>query len=138
MPSGNVYPSGHLVPSLFWRLACATIVEISFSNLPCFFLLFISNILRYFLDFALYQRIVWKVSHSVKTVTKLNLFFLYRVIIGPIVGVLVIVLVVVLIICRRRRRKFITIYSMVIRYLKSSYLTCSSVEVEILWCLQNP
>ena len=32
MPAGNAYHSGHLVPSPFWGLACALIVETSFPD----------------------------------------------------------------------------------------------------------
>ena len=33
MPAGNAYPSGHLVPSHFWDLLCAPVVETRFFEL---------------------------------------------------------------------------------------------------------
>ena len=48
---GNAYPSGHLVPSPFLRLACTQIVEKRF--LEHVTRLFTLNTLRYLLDFAL-------------------------------------------------------------------------------------
>ena len=45
MPAGNAYPLGHLVPSHFWELAYAPMVETSFTELAIFFLDFLPWIL---------------------------------------------------------------------------------------------
>ena len=56
MPTGNAYPSGRLVPSLFLGLAYAPIVETRFPELAMSLLgLFTLNTPRYFLDCARWQ-----------------------------------------------------------------------------------
>ena len=37
MPAGNTYPSGHLVPSLFWDFLMLALSRQVFPNLPCLF-----------------------------------------------------------------------------------------------------
>ena len=37
MPAGNAYPSGHLVPSLFWDLLMLQLLRPNSSNLPCLY-----------------------------------------------------------------------------------------------------
>ena len=55
MPAGNAYPSGHLLPSPFFGLACAPIVwdQIPLTCHVCT-RLFILNTPMYFLDFAFF------------------------------------------------------------------------------------
>ena len=53
MPAGNAYPSGHLIPSPNFGLACATIAETRYFELAMSLIDFSPRINPwYFLDFA--------------------------------------------------------------------------------------